>query len=91
METLKDRFAYLARLKPDITQADIARAADVKPPSVNGWFTGASKSIRAAPAAAVAALYGVDPYWLATGIGSPVVTTIPQKWDDPARKRTYPS
>lgn len=70
MKTLKERFAILADMRPEISQADVARAAGVKPPSANGWFTGASKSMKAAPATAVAALYGVDAHWLATGEGA---------------------
>jgi SOS-response transcriptional repressor LexA len=78
MTTLKDRFSTLATLRPDISQADVARAAGVKPPSVNGWFSGASRSMKAAPATAVAALYGVDAHWLATGEGAMLPTAAAQ-------------
>lgn len=77
MSTLKQRFAELVKLRPEITQAEVARAAGVKPPSVNGWFSGDSKSMRASTATAVAALYGVSAHWLATGNGEmiPAITT----------------
>lgn len=67
--TLKQRFAALEELKPDISQAALARATGAKSPSVNAWFSGATKSMRAETAAKVAALYGVSPVWLATGEG----------------------
>lgn len=69
MSTLKQRFAELEAEKPEITQADLARATGAKPPSVNAWFTGDSKSMKSATAVKAAALYGVSPLWLATGEG----------------------
>lgn len=77
MTTLKQRFAELARLKPEISQADLARATGAKPPSVNAWFTGETKSMKAFTAARAAAVYGVDANWLATGEGemTPSITT----------------
>ncbi len=81
MSTLKERFALLARANPAITQADLARATGAKPPSVNAWFSGATKSMKAGTAAQAAKLYGADPHWLATGEGRPwanySVTTLP--------------
>lgn len=67
--TLKQRFAELAIRRPEISQADLARATGAKPPSVNAWFTGDTKSMKADTAAKVAALYNVNPVWLATGEG----------------------
>ena len=69
MSTLKQRFAKLAELHPEITQADLARATGAKPPSVNAWFSGETKSMKAATAAKAAQLYGCNPHWLATGEG----------------------
>ncbi|MGJ7533926.1 MULTISPECIES: helix-turn-helix domain-containing protein [unclassified Variovorax] len=81
MSTLKERFALLARANPAITQADLARATGAKPPSVNAWFSGNTKSMRASTAALAAKLYGADPHWLATGEGRPwanySTTTLP--------------
>lgn len=69
MSTLKERFEELSRLRPDVTQADLARAIGVKPPSVNAWFKGKTQTLKADTAAQAAAVYGVDPHWLATGKG----------------------
>lgn len=87
MSTLKQRFAKLAELHPEITQADLARATGAKPPSVNAWFSGETKSMKAATAAKAALLYECSPHWLATGegamlaagseIGPSNVTTMP--------------
>ena len=70
MTTLKQRFAALAAARPDISQADLARATGAKPPSVNAWFRGDTKSMKGETAAKAAALYGCSAIWLATGAGS---------------------
>lgn len=69
MSTLKQRFAELATDHPEITQAKLARETGAKPPSVHGWFSGDTKSMKAGTAAKAAKLYGVEPGWLATGEG----------------------
>lgn len=69
MLTLKQRFELLQKERPEISQADLARATGAKPPSVNAWFTGETKSMKAETAAMAAGLYGVNPLWLATGKG----------------------
>ena len=69
MTTLKQRFAELSALRPEISQADLARATGAKPPSVNAWFSGDTKSMKADTAAKAAAVYGCSPIWLATGEG----------------------
>jgi hypothetical protein len=69
MSTLKQRFAELQADMPNISQADLARATGAKPPSVNAWFTGDTKSMKAGTADKAAALYGVNALWLATGEG----------------------
>jgi len=69
MSTLKQRFAELQAEKPNISQADLARATGAKPPSVNAWFTGETKSMKIGTAGKAAALYGVNALWLATGEG----------------------
>ena len=70
MSTLKQRFAQLAAHRPDITQADVARAAGVTAPSVSAWFSGKTESMKATTAAKVAILDGCDSHWLATGEGN---------------------
>lgn len=69
MTTLKQRFAQLARERPDISQADLARATGAKPPSVNAWFSGETKAMKATTAAKAAELYGCNTLWLSDGQG----------------------
>lgn len=70
MSTLKQRFAMLRTERPDITQADLARATGAKPPSVNAWFSGETKSMKGSTAAKAAQLYGCNPLWLSDGEGA---------------------
>lgn len=69
MTTLQQRFAQLARERPDISQADLARATGAKPPSVNAWFSGETKTMKATTAAKAAELYGCNTLWLSDGQG----------------------
>lgn len=69
MSTLKQRFALLAKERPEISQADLARATGAKPPSVNAWFSGDTKTMKAETAAKAATVYGCNSLWLATGAG----------------------
>lgn len=69
MTTLKDRFFLLQQRRPDIRQADLAHAAEVSAPSVHAWFSGKVQTMKHITAMKAAALYGVDPHWLATGKG----------------------
>lgn len=69
MTTLKDRFFLLQQRRPDIRQADLAHAAEVSAPSVHAWFSGKVQTMKHITAMKAAALYGVDPHWLATGEG----------------------
>lgn len=69
MSTLQQRFAKLAADRPDISQADLARATGAKPPSVNAWFSGETKTMKAVTAAKAAQLYGCNTLWLSDGQG----------------------
>lgn len=51
------------------SQADLARAARIKPPSVSDWFTGRTKTLRGETLLAVASALRVNPEWLNTGRG----------------------
>lgn len=53
----------------DPNQAEIARATGVKPPSVNAWLSGGTKSLGKA-LLPLAAYLRVNPEWLNTGRGS---------------------
>ncbi len=70
MSALKDRIAEAMRRNPGLTQADIARACGVKTPSVSGWLSGRTKSLKPEPARLGAKLFGCDQNWLSTGVGA---------------------
>lgn len=53
-----------------VSQAELARACDVKPPSVNGWLSGKAKFLRGENLLKAARALGVSQDWLATGRGS---------------------
>lgn len=52
-----------------INQADLARACNVKPPSVNGWLSGKAKFLRGENLLKAAAALKVNQQWLADGTG----------------------
>jgi transcriptional regulator with XRE-family HTH domain len=52
-----------------MSQAALARACGVKPPSVNGWLSGKSKYLRGENLLSAASALGVSQQWLATGEG----------------------
>lgn len=52
-----------------LSQADLARACGIKPPSVNGWLSGKSKYLRGENLLKAASALGVNQQWLATGEG----------------------
>lgn len=52
-----------------VSQAELARACKVKPPSVNGWLSGKSKFLRGENLLAAARALRVSQDWLATGRG----------------------
>lgn len=71
MKPLKDRLAEAMRRRPELSQADIARACKVKSPSVTDWMNGNTKSMAPEPARLAAQLFGCDQNWLGQGIGVP--------------------
>lgn len=66
--SLSDRLT-LAMSSAGISQADLARACKVKPPSVHGWLSGKAKFLRGENLLLAAAALGVNQQWLATGEG----------------------
>ncbi|WP_241064005.1 helix-turn-helix domain-containing protein, partial [Achromobacter xylosoxidans] len=66
MNTLAQRLRE-AMDQTGIKQVDIARAANIKPPSVAGWLNGKTKNIRGANLVSVAQLLNVSEAWLADG------------------------
>lgn len=65
---LADRL-ITAMARAGLSQADLARACDVKPPSVNGWLSGKAKFLRGENLLKASAALGVNEKWLATGEG----------------------
>lgn len=66
--TLAERL-NTAMERSGLTQAELARACGVKPPSVNGWLSGKSKYLRGENLLKAAAALRVNQQWLATGEG----------------------
>lgn len=59
----------IAMKQAGINQAELARACDVKPPSVNGWLSGKSRFLRGENLLKAAKALGVSELWLAEGKG----------------------
>lgn len=69
MNTLAERIKAAMAGPPVVTQAELARACNVKPPSVADWMSGRTKSIEGENLVNAAAKLGVSAKWLATGRG----------------------
>lgn len=78
---LSDRIK-IAMHEAGMSQADLARAVGLKPPSVNGWLSGKSRFLRGENLLKAARALNVSQDWLATGHGpmkiSESSTTTPQ-------------
>ena len=70
MTTFKDRLALAMKGPPKVSQAALARACGVKPPSVTDWLSGRTKTLEGKNLLSAAAFLKVSPDWLATGKGS---------------------
>ena len=66
---LKDRLSKALAENPELSQADLARACKIKPPSVSDWFSGATQTLKGANLLNASACLGVSPQWLAAGKG----------------------
>lgn len=69
MSTLQERLRQIMAGPPKISQAALARACGIKPPSVNDWISGKTKTIEGQNLLLAAEFLGVVPKWLATGRG----------------------
>jgi transcriptional regulator with XRE-family HTH domain len=69
MSTLQDRLREAMAAKPRVSQAQIARACGISPPSVNDWLSGKTKSLIAENLLPTARILEVNPDWLASGKG----------------------
>lgn len=68
--TLSERMRLALAGPPKKTQAALAKACKISPPSVNGWVTGETKTIEGKNLMTAADFLGVSPVWLATGRGA---------------------
>lgn len=68
MKTLAERLS-LALANSDKKQSELAAACGVKAPSVSDWFSGESKTMKAATALRAAEFLGVNFLWLTEGRG----------------------
>jgi len=69
MNTLAERLQEALKRKPNLSQAGLAKACEVKPPSVTDWLSGRTKKIEGANLLMAAQFLDVNPWWLATGKG----------------------
>lgn len=67
--TLAERLREAMNGPPKVSGKQVAKACNIKPPSVSGWLSGKSKTMEASNCLAVAKLLNVDPDWLASGVG----------------------
>ncbi|MFK3922123.1 S24 family peptidase [Pseudomonas fulva] len=70
MSTLQERMRLVMAGPPKISQAALARACGIKPPSVNDWISGKTKTIEGQNLLRAAEFLKVTPLWLATGRGA---------------------
>lgn len=72
-KTLAQRLKYAMDILPSkkIKGVELARAVGVKPPSVSDWISGKSKTMEGENLLKAANFLGVNPIWLASGIGQP--------------------
>lgn len=54
---------------PKVTGKALAKACDIRPPSVSDWLSGATKSMDGVNLIYAAEFLRVTPKWLATGLG----------------------
>jgi DNA-binding transcriptional regulator YdaS (Cro superfamily) len=69
MDSLKDRLLKGMDGPPRISQAALARACGVRPPSVTNWLSGRTKRLEGANLLAAARALNVSPDWLSSGNG----------------------
>lgn len=75
MKTLIERTSYLLELVGN-SQTELAKIAGVKPPSVNDWLSGKTKSIQIEPATKLGKHFKLNPMWISKGT-SPMRDLLP--------------
>ena len=69
MNTLAERLKKALQQTTGKTQAGLARACGIKPPSVSDWMNGNTKSVEGSNLIKASEYLGVRSKWLATGLG----------------------
>lgn len=69
MSSIRERLAIALAKKRNGSQAELARACGVKQPSVNDWFSGKTKTLKADSLVKAARYLGVRLEWLQSGLG----------------------
>jgi transcriptional regulator with XRE-family HTH domain len=69
LTTLAERLKLAMAGPPKVTNAALAKACGVKPPSVTDWCNGRTKTIEGAHLLKAADCLGVRAKWLAEGVG----------------------
>ena len=69
MNTLAERLKKALQQPAGKTQAGLARACGIKPPSVSDWMNGNTKSVEGSNLIKASEYLGVRSKWLATGLG----------------------
>lgn len=71
--SLKERLkTALKQEGKKLSQAGLARACGIKPPSVSDWINGKTESMEGKNLVRAAGYLGVNPHWLGTGEGTMV-------------------
>jgi transcriptional regulator with XRE-family HTH domain len=70
MTTLAERLLAALDRDKSLSQAGLAKACGIKPPSVSDWLSGKTKKMEGANLLMAAQYLNVDAWWLATGKGS---------------------
>jgi transcriptional regulator with XRE-family HTH domain len=74
-KTLAERLKQAMAGPPRITQAALAKACGVSPPSVSDWCRGVTKSIEGVYLVRAASFLKVRPRWLSEGVGPREIET----------------
>jgi len=87
---LRDRLKLVFDADPTLTQARLAEACGVKPPSVSNWFSGQSQAIKGKNLLRAAKYLNVRPDWLESGIGPMRPDPRDHEWADiPAHAQSF--
>ena len=73
--TLSERILWILKTY-NLNQSDLAKIAQVKQPSVNGWVSGKTTGINAQAALNVCSSLPISPNWLIQGIGTASPTEL---------------